>query len=125
MAKPKLLALVALLGVCNAQSTTLAIHVDTGVRVTMRDGVALIANVYRPVGPGKFPVLVVRTPYDRAGEEDTCRFAAEHDYICVTQDVRGRYASEGEWYPFKNETNDGYDTVEWAAALPGSNGKVD
>src|SRR5207253_2622537 len=42
----------------------------------------------------------------------------------IFQDVRGRYASEGEWYTFKNESNDGYDTIEWAAALPNSNGKV-
>ncbi len=124
MPKLKLLALAVLLGICTAQSTTPAIHVETGVRVIMRDGVALIANVFRPAAEGKFPVLLVRTPYDRASEEDTCRFAAQHDYICVTQDVRGRYASGGEWYPFKNESNDGYDTVEWAAALPGSNGKV-
>jgi predicted acyl esterase len=42
----------------------------------------------------------------------------------IIEDVRGRYASEGEWYPFKNEMNDGYDTVEWAAALPYASGKV-
>ena len=50
--------------------------------------------------------------------------AAARGYVVIIQDVRGRYASEGEWYTFKNETNDGYDTVEWAAALPYSNGKV-
>ena len=44
--------------------------------------------------------------------------------MVVIQDVRGRYASEGEWYPFKHEVDDGFDTVEWAAGLPGSNGKV-
>ena len=44
--------------------------------------------------------------------------------MVIVQDVRGRYASEGEWYPFKHETQDGYDTVEWAASLPSSNGKV-
>jgi len=124
MATLKLFSLFALLGTCYAQSTAFAIHVDPGVRVIMRDGVALVANVYRPAHPGKFSVLLVRTPYDRASEENTCRVAAQHDYICITQDVRGRYASEGKWYPFKNESNDGYDTVEWAAALPESNGKV-
>lgn len=125
MGRLRLLALATLLGVCAAQSTTTpAIQVDPDVRVVMRDGVTLIASIYRPATQGKFPVLLVRTPYDRASEEDTCRVAAEHDYICVTQDVRGRYASEGEWYPFKNESNDGYDTVEWAAGLPESNGKV-
>jgi predicted acyl esterase len=124
MVKLKLLALAALLGVCYAQSTVPALHIDAGVRVIMRDAAALIANVYRPAAPGKLPVLLVRTPYDRASEEDACRVAAQHDYVCVTQDVRARYASEGKLYPFKDESNDGYDTVEWAAALLESNGKV-
>ncbi len=52
------------------------------------------------------------------------RTAAARGYLVVVQDVRGRYTSEGEWYPFKHETDDGYDTIEWAAALPNSNGKV-
>ena len=90
----------------------------------MRDGISLDVDVYQPAGDGKYPVLLVRTPYDRSGEGDTCREAAAHGYVCITQDVRGRYGSEGEWYPFKNEANDGYDSVEWAAALPYSNGQV-
>src|SRR5690606_9172108 len=45
-------------------------------------------------------------------------------YIVVCQDTRGRYASEGVWYPFQHEADDGYETIEWAAALPGSTGKV-
>src|SRR5258708_13490542 len=50
--------------------------------------------------------------------------AAARGYVVVAQDVRGRFQSEGDWYPFKNESQDGYDTVEWAAALPYANGKV-
>src|SRR5262249_6599302 len=49
---------------------------------------------------------------------------ARHGYIVVNQDVRGRYRSEGEWYPFQHEADDGEDTVEWAARLPGANGRV-
>ena len=49
---------------------------------------------------------------------------ASHCYIVVIQDVRGQYKSGGEYYPFRDEAADGFDTVEWAAALPGSNGKV-
>jgi uncharacterized protein len=90
----------------------------------MRDGVTLAVDIYRPTGDGKYPVLLVRTPYDRIGEGGTCRDAAEHGYVCIAQDVRGRYSSEGQWDPFRNETNDGYDTIEWAAALPYSNGQV-
>ena len=106
----------------SAQSST--IQIETSVRVKMRDGVSLAADVYHTADRKKHPVLLVRTPYDRASEAETCRLAAEHGYVCVTQDVRGRYASEGEWYPFKNESGDGYDTIEWAAALPYANGKV-
>ena len=89
----------------------------------MRDGVVLRADIFRPKADGKFPVLLERTPYNKQGEDIGWR-AAPRGYVVIVQDVRGRYTSEGEWYPFKNESNDGYDTVEWAAALPYSNGKV-
>ena len=49
---------------------------------------------------------------------------AQHGYAVYVQDVRGRYESEGKWDPFRNEANDGYDTIEWAAKQPWSNGKV-
>ena len=88
-----------------------------------RDGVVLRADIFRPKADGKFPVLLERTPYNKQGEDIGWR-AAPRGYVVIVQDVRGRYTSEGEWYPFKNESNDGYDTVEWAAALPYSNGKV-
>ena len=70
------------------------------------------------------PSLLQRTPYDKNNAADFGRTAAARGFLVVVQDVRGRYTSEGEWYPFKHETDDGYDTVEWAAALPNSNGKV-
>jgi putative CocE/NonD family hydrolase len=90
----------------------------------MRDGVTLRADVCRPKTDGKFPVLLTRTPYDKAAVIDFCVKAAGRGYVVVAQDVRGRFASEGDWYPFRYESQDGYDTVEWAAALPYSNGKV-
>ncbi len=95
-----------------------------GVRAPMRDGVNLVADIFRPDADGKFPVLLQRTPYNRKGGRGSGRLLASHGYIVVIQDTRGRFDSEGEWYPFLHETNDGYDTVEWAAALPGSNGEV-
>jgi uncharacterized protein len=100
------------------------VTVERGAKATMRDGVVLQADIYRPAQEGRFPVLLVRTPYNKSGETDFCYKAAARGYVVIAQDVRGRYTSEGEWYPFKYETQDGYDTVEWAASLPSSNGKV-
>jgi hypothetical protein len=100
------------------------IVIERHVAMKTRDGVTLKADIYKPAGEGKFPVLLQRTPYDKNGAEGFARQAVARGYMVVVQDVRGRYASEGEWYPFKHETDDGYDTIEWAAALPNSNGKV-
>ncbi len=77
-----------------------------------------------PKSDGKFPVLLQRTPYDKRNSAEFAFKAAAHGFVVIVQDVRGRYTSEGEWYTFKHESNDGYDTIEWAAALPYSNGKV-
>jgi putative CocE/NonD family hydrolase len=90
----------------------------------MRDGVTLRADIYRPKAEGKYPVLLVRTPYDKQWISGFGHKAATRGYVVVAQDVRGRYESEGDWYTFKYESQDGYDTVEWAAALPYANGKV-
>jgi uncharacterized protein len=100
------------------------ITVERNVAAKMRDGVTLRADVYRPKAEGKFPVLLVRTPYDKQGISGFGLKGAARGYVVIAQDVRGRFESEGEWYTFKNESQDGYDTVEWAAGLPYSNGKV-
>jgi putative CocE/NonD family hydrolase len=107
-----------------AQQVPATPHVDRNVTMKTRDGVVLRADVYRPAAEGKYPVLLQRTPYNKDGAVDFAMQAVAHGYIVVVQDVRGRYASDGEWYPFKNEMNDGYDTIEWAAGLADSNGKV-
>ena len=98
--------------------------VERDVPAKMRDGVILRADIYRPRTDGKFPVLLERTPYDKYGGYGFGMKAAARGYVVVIQDTRGRYRSDGDWYTFKNEPNDGYDTVEWAAALPYSDGKV-
>ena len=103
---------------------TSEIVIERGVAMKTRDGVTLRADIYRPAGAANFPVLLQRTPYDKNNAAEFARMAAAHGYLVVAQDVRGRFTSEGEWYPFKHETEDGFDTVEWAAALPNSNGKV-
>lgn len=100
------------------------IQVQLNVPVAMRDGVKLMADVFTPDGPGPYPVVLTRTPYDKTGAQLDGIIGAERGFIMVDMDVRGRYRSPGTWYPFKYEIEDGYDTVEWAAKLPKSNGKV-
>ncbi len=96
----------------------------------MRDGVLLYADVYRPVTKDPVPVILMRTQYDKsAAQIQPSRFQspswfASHCYIVVVQDIRGQYASKGVFYEYANDRNDGYDSVEWAAHLPGSNGNV-
>ena len=116
---------VALLdiGASLAQSTPQVV-VEHGVAMKTRDGVTLRADIYRPAAEGQHPVLLTRTPYNKSNSANFGQKGAARGYIVVVQDVRGRYSSEGDWYPFKYESEDGYDTVEWAAALPHSNGKV-
>jgi uncharacterized protein len=100
---------------------------EVDVVVSVRDGTVLRADILHPKGPGPFPVLVYRTPYGKEEalkEYTTFRHAAERGYAVVVQDVRGRYASDGEFRPYENEGRDGYDTIEWAARQPWSNGKV-
>jgi putative CocE/NonD family hydrolase len=100
---------------------------ERNVDVTMRDGVRLRADLLRPAGPGPFPTLVYRTPYDKEKERrdyTTFQRALERGYALVVEDVRGRYASEGEFRPYQQEGHDGYDSIEWAAAQPWSNGAV-
>ena len=101
--------------------------IESDVAVTMRDGVTLPADVLRPRGEGAFPVLVYRTPYGKEfalKDYTTFRHAVERGYVVVVQDVRGRYASEGEFRPYQNEGRDGYDTIEWATRQRWSNGAV-
>src|SRR5215470_8598498 len=100
--------------------------VEYDVAVKMRDGITLRADIYRPKTDEKLPVLLCRTPYDKSRTWVTpfAHKAAARGYIVIIQDVRGRFESEGEWYPFRHEANDGYDTVEWAGTLPYANGKV-
>ena len=124
MLKAAVLCLAALTFLPALAQVPPEIKIERGVAMKTRDGVTLHADIYRPSGDGKFPVLLQRTPYDKNNGAEFGRRAADQGFLVVIQDVRGRYTSEGEWYPFKHETEDGYDTIEWAAALPNSNGKV-
>lgn len=102
--------------------------VEYGVWTPMRDGVRLSADVYRPEGDGKYPVILSRTPYNKAGASEGSikryRSYVERGYVVVVQDVRGRGDSEGEFRPWFQEGDDGYDSVEWCGTQPWSSGKV-
>lgn len=104
------------------------VTLERDVPCRMRDGVTLSADIYRPAGGGPFPVILMRLPYDKIGAENISysdpSWYARHGYIVVIQDNCGRCASEGDFVPFEREAEDGYDTIEWAARLPGANGKV-
>ncbi|MFC2947849.1 CocE/NonD family hydrolase [Virgibacillus sediminis] len=102
---------------------------EANVECILSDGTVLRADIYRPNQEESFPALMIRLPYDKR----TRRYYDEYlsvprmvsaGYVVILQDVRGRYASDGEFYPFIHEGSDGYEAVEWAARLPYCNGDV-
>lgn len=112
------------LALAAALSCTAGTFSVSTVMVPMRDSVTLATDIYLPDGQGKCPVLVYRSPYGRGGAKGDATYLAARGYVVVAQDVRGRFDSHGSFYPFLNEGPDGYDTIEWAARQPWSNGKV-
>jgi putative CocE/NonD family hydrolase len=101
------------------------IVVEKNVEARMRDGVILRADVYRPDTNARLPALLERTPYSKnpGADDSEYRRMAAHGYVVVVQDTRGRYMSDGVARPH-DEAEDGYDTIEWAAALPWVNGRI-
>jgi uncharacterized protein len=99
---------------------------EFGVMIPMRDGVKLAADVWLPDAPGRYPVLLARTPYLKTGLRlsQWARYFASRGYVFAIQDARGRGDSEGTFDAFFGEGKDGYDTIEWLAAQPWSNGRV-
>jgi putative CocE/NonD family hydrolase len=108
---------------------TISMRIDRDVPVEVRDGTVLYADVFRPADDARHPVLLQRTPYNKElavlalVQTDALR-AVARGYAVVIQDARGRYRSEGQFNPFHQEIADGYDTVEWCAAQPWSDGHV-
>jgi uncharacterized protein len=98
---------------------------DKSVKIKMRDGVELVADIVRPADDGKYPAILERTPY---GRETVSKFSGEwwarRGYVHIVQDARGRNESDGEWVPFAHERKDGYDTIDWIAKQSWSDGKV-
>jgi putative CocE/NonD family hydrolase len=102
--------------------------VEKDVPIPMRDGVRLYADIYKPPATGKFPVVLIRLPYGK-GEYYTYmpaygRFWPKKGYVCLIQDVRGKWASEGDFQALANEIEDGYDTLEWIARQPWCDGNI-
>src|SRR2546425_12082105 len=102
------------------------VAVTKNANVAMRDGVRLATDVYRPARngtpvEGRFPVLLERTPYNKDGGSApataassvaaTANYFVPRGYVLVVQDVRGRYHSEGRWFPIRDDPNDGFDTA--------------
>lgn len=103
------------------------VSVQYNVMVPMRDGVRLATDIYRPAKPGKYPVILVRDPYTNGSDPDRVNEGhkwAKNGYVFLHQNVRGRYDSEGQFYPYMAELADGYDAQQWAGSQPWSNGKV-
>ncbi len=97
---------------------------ERNIGVPMRDGIKLATDIYRPKAEGRFPVILTRTPYKKEMAELQAKYYARRGYVFAVQDCRGRFSSPGIWEPFVNEPQDGYDTIEWLAVQPWSNGKV-
>lgn len=95
---------------------------------TTDDGVELVADIYRPTAPGRYPTLLMRTPYNKTlaqlNNYAPPEWFARQGYAVVVEDVRGRGRSGGEFYPFATEASDGEQSVAWASELSFSNGRV-
>jgi uncharacterized protein len=107
-----------------------AVQIAFDVPARMRDRATLCANIYRPQRAGPWPTVLTRTPNDKndVQQHAWCGLdpvqTARRGFLVVIQDVRGRFASDGDWEPLLHERHDAYNSVQWAAALPGSNGRA-
>jgi putative CocE/NonD family hydrolase len=108
-----------------------SVVVERDAWIPMRDGVGMQADIWRPADDGRYPVLLQRTPYNRADSFavivnagiEPLRAVAE-GFVVAISDTRGRFGSAGRFDPFRTEADDGYDTVQWLAEQPYSNGRI-
>jgi putative CocE/NonD family hydrolase len=94
------------------------------IMVPMRDGTKLATKIFLPAAEGKYPVVLQRTPYNKESWTNGHDMWTKNGYVYVVQDCRGRFESEGNWYPFFAEQKDGYDTLAWIHQQAWANGKV-
>jgi putative CocE/NonD family hydrolase len=114
------------------QSVTVTSSIRRNIPIPMQDGIRLATDLYFPPEPGRYPVLLERTPYGKHQSVMVSigapEFLAANGYVVAVQDARGRFASEGIWYPFRDEAwgthKDGFDTVEWLAKQEWCDGQV-
>jgi uncharacterized protein len=123
-----LLSLASFLPAKDAPPTSNVVT-QTGIMVPMRDGVKLATDIYLPTKDGqpiagRFPVILTRTPYNKDGGKKFGEYYAQHGYVFVSQDTRGRYASEGTWHWMTDDGKDGADCAKWIGQQPWSNGKI-
>ncbi len=100
-----------------SRAAEVEVVVEKDQTISMRDGVKLAVDLYRPAKggkpvAGKFPALLTRTPYNKAGTSGEGRYYAERGYVVVANDIRGRYSSEGTWRLIADDPQDGFDVVE-------------
>jgi putative CocE/NonD family hydrolase len=101
------------------------IHGQKTIQVPMRDGIKLATDLYFPkIENGPFPVILMRTPYNKEILKGYGDYFSRHGFVLAAQDVRGRFESQGDWEPFINEGEDGYDAIEWLAVQDWSTGKI-
>ena len=124
-----LVGFIFLLGAKPSRADSPAVTVIRNWMMPTRDGIRLATDIYLPTTEGQsnprpFPAILIRTPYGKNSLNSSGEFFAKRGYAVVTQDVRGRYDSEDEFYIYVNEGKDGYDAVEWVAGQPWCNGDV-
>ncbi len=108
----------------NTQEADTATFITRHEFITMKDGVKLSTDIYLPKVEGKYPVILVRTPYKKKALEKGGALYTAQNYVLIAQDCRGKFESEGKFYPFINEREDGLATVEWIRQQPWCNGKI-
>lgn len=124
-ARATILGLLCLATSLLAQQPERPLIFESDVKIAMRDGVQLTANIWRPKAEGRYPVVLMRSPYGKMDEkwEDGKQYTAA-GYVVVVQDCRGRGKSEGVWDPFRYDVEDGFDTQEWVGKQPWCNGDI-
>jgi uncharacterized protein len=124
-----IVATITAVGSLAVRAQPVEIGVTHDVMITMRDGVRLAADIFRPTSggtpvAGKFPTILERTPYNKSERAPFPSYFVPRGYVVIVQDVRGRFASEGRWRPIVDDPNDGADTTTWIGAQPWSDGNI-
>jgi uncharacterized protein len=105
------------------QSDSLSYTLETEY-ISMSDDIKLATDVYMPLQDGRYPTILVRTPYDKNAAKGQAEWYTKNGYVVISQDCRGKLLSEGVFYPFQNEREDGLTTVEWIRSQSWSNGQI-